>query len=162
MTEIGADGCGCCTAPLLGRSCICHDKAEARDEGLCPSVYCPLPRPYPQPELPQSPLPTQTHAPGRLLSRAGTRAPFPPWRTITLAVGFALREWCQHGGLACNSPLLQAGARTHTHTRAEPIFPAPQYQMDGNQGRSQVQITSCSWAIQSRSSSSSSYRGPAN
>lgn len=73
-----------------------------------------LPRAYPQPELPQSSLPTQTHAPGRLLSRAGTRAPFPPWRTITLAVGFALREWCQPRGLACNSPLLQAGVRTHT------------------------------------------------
>lgn len=123
MTEIGADGCGCCTARLLGRSCICHDKAEARDQGLCPSVYCPLPLPYPQPELPQSPLPTQTHAPGRLLSRAGTRAPFPPWRTITLAVGFALREWCQPRGLACNSPLLQAGAwRTHTHTHVLNAF----------------------------------------
>lgn len=69
--------------------------------------------------------------------------PNSPWRAITLALGST-----QSGA---SPEAWHAIVLCHRSTHALNPFPALQYQMDGKQECSQVQITSCSWVIESHS-----------
>lgn len=133
------------SSKLLERSCSylssCSDEAEACDDGLFPSVYSSslpssnvcltLSKNFPHPPPPKQPV---------ACSAVLGHKPHFPWRTITLALGFALSgaspgAW--HAVVHCCK-------QKHTYIESIPSSAVPD-------GCSQVQINSCSWEIQSHS-----------
>lgn len=79
-----------------------------------------------------------------LLSCAGTQTPF-PLESNNASIRFL------HRVVPAQGPGMQSSTAANRSKHTLTPFPALQYQMDGKQGCSQVQITFCSWVIESHS-----------